>query len=85
MIYIMAPERRYPMLKVCCADLLELLHYLDSQIVPGHHVSAAGGELHVRDGRDDLREEGFSGGILRLFEHCKYRAYEGSLVHAHTH
>ena len=41
----------------------------DGQVVPGHHVASAVAELDVRDGRDDLGEEGAVVWILWLFEH----------------
>lgn len=49
---------------------LKVPHF-DSEVVPRHQEAAAMAELDVRDGRDDLGEEGASGGILRLLEVCK--------------
>lgn len=42
--------------------------HLYSEVVSCHQVASAVAELHVRDGRDDFREEGASGGILWLLK-----------------
>ena len=42
--------------------------HFDREVVPGHHVASAVAELDVRDGGDDLREEGPAAWVLRLLK-----------------
>lgn len=51
---------------------LKVPHF-DSKVVPRHQEAAAVAELHIRDGRDDLGEEGASGGVLGLLKVCAGR------------
>lgn len=43
----------------------------DGEVVTCHHIASAVTELHVRDGGDDLREEGSAAWVLRLLEDWK--------------
>lgn len=40
------------------------------QIVPGHDIPPAVAELHVRNRRDDFREERPVAWVFRLFKNC---------------
>jgi len=51
------------------------------KIIPRYHVATRVGELDVRDGGDDFREEGSVGRVLGLFEHLRVRVTERGLAH----
>ena len=50
-------------------------------MLPRYHVATRVGELDVRDGGDDFREEGSVGRVLGLFEHLRVRVTERGLAH----
>ena len=50
-------------------------------MLPRNHVATRVGELDVRDGGDDFREEGSVGRVLGLFEHLRVRVTERRLAH----
>lgn len=49
--------------------------HLDAEVVAREHVAARAREFHVRDARDDLREEATVRWILSLLEHYNNRAF----------